>query len=223
MKQGTEELSHRVEFPGDEWALLLRFARFAEEFVEHCLPHQHTPSNIRYDAGVGYSSNQPEKYDVGGFLHWMRPFLVDSEETNFHAVYRILSERMDHPLLRRVLKREKERFSGKVLQGMMTIKVDSVLVNSEEVFKMWVNSVTPGYHRRPDNAQKLADLLPPDGLPLEHAQVFFLQMLWHKTEAVVRLAQLVRAMEHRKGSSVSMRLPGAAKNEEPSSATSPSE
>jgi len=180
------------EFSDDEWQLLEDFLKYAEELFACRLLHSQADCslNIKWDrdSGISVTTRLPPWEDVRAFLHTARPLLLQNEATSFYRVNNLLAKKLDHSYLRKMLSYQRQIYSGNRMQSALSIKINELVINSEETLSAWLNAYE--YHRDKEKQETLRDL--EQMLPLPALQVIFIQLLLEKTEAVFEMARLVR-------------------------------
>jgi hypothetical protein len=151
--------------------------------------------------GVRIDLSLPPLADLAAVLHKLRPFILKKEPFSFDRTCGILGRRLESPFVRKLLKHEREIYSGKRMQSQVQLTSQDVVINSEATLMAWLNSHE--YHR---DREKAADL---DRLhqifPLEVSKALFVMLLRHKVDAILGLAEIVKLVL-RKQESLTVRL-----------------
>jgi hypothetical protein len=177
-----------------EWGLLQRFAKYENElsravFVQAGLPHS---TSFSYSQAGGWSPGDlPDDAQVREFLHLMRPFILESEDTYYHKVTGLLGRRLDLKKIRARLGSWKEWFTGRMSQSFMTFTAGDLVVNSQEALSLWLNAFE--FHRNQDKAERFGRAF--DTVPLEVLKGFFLDLLVSQAEAVQGVAAIIRDLQ----------------------------
>ena len=102
----------------------------------------------------------------------------------------MLSRRWDHPVLRGLIQRSRDLFSGKTFQAQIQIRENDVLINAETTLMQWLNAFE--YHRDAEKRKALEVLH--ELTPLESSKVLFINMMLDKAQAVLKLHKMVRGI-----------------------------
>lgn len=199
--------THQVvfSFPEEEVALLSEFLEEAGSIAEIPVIRAGLDSSLHIawskEEGVRIDLSLPPLADLAAVLHKLRPFILKKEPFSFEQICGILGRRIESPFVRKLLKQEREIFSGKRMQTQVQLTSQDIVINSEATLMTWLNSHE--YHR---DREKAADL---DRLhqifPLEVSKSLFVMLLRHKVDAILGLAELVK-LALRKQESLTVRL-----------------
>jgi hypothetical protein len=187
-----------IEFSGtiedSEWELLNLFTQYAEELFTSNWAKNGFPAsmNIHWEQGSNaqVDTQLPLWDDVEVFLHRLRPFILQNEETNFYRITNYLYKLIDQPFLRSFIADQREYYSGKMMQNTIKISSNDVLINSEKVLLDWLNAYE--YHR--DSQKKVFIDELHQMFPLEASKVLFLQQLSDKAAAIHNMTGFIRVI-----------------------------
>lgn len=181
-------------FEDKEWKALLDFVQYANDLQSIQLIREggkvtlNISNNV--DSGMSYSVELPPEDQLLALLHRIRPFILQSEPTNFNRVCKYISRRFDDKSIRNFLKSLCERYSGKRMQTIVQVESNKVLINSEETLLKWLNANE--YHKDHDKQAELKSLH--QIVPLEASRTFFVMMLYEKIEVIFILANFINVM-----------------------------
>jgi hypothetical protein len=130
----------------------------------------------------------PDEKDL--LMYRLRPLILQEEPFSFYNVANILGKGVSDRRVRRFLKSERSRFSGEYWRKMWQISCDETLLNSEEMFRKWLNSAE--YHRDPDKRREVEELIRQSVPGL--FQWVQTTMTFEKVEAVGNVAALARVV-----------------------------
>lgn len=189
-----EETIILCSFDDSEWDYLEKFLQYANELsqVKFVRSGMQCSFKLKGERGKGVQAlvQLPPWDDVTVFLHKLRPLSLQSEPTNFLKVRNILSKNLENPHIRQFLLKERDRFSGKLMQGEITFKSNDIIINSEKVLADWLNSHE--YHRDKEKKEFVDSLH--KVFPLDISKFFFICLLTDKTQAIFKMAGLVKAI-----------------------------
>jgi hypothetical protein len=192
------EVETRGEFTDQEWSLLQRFADCADELRRtHMAQGSRTGFEMKVspDEETSWKSDLPPDDDISAFMHRLRPFVLEGEETHFGRIWNILRWRMSEPHIQAALDVWKSEFWNQN-PADLSISAGDVRINAEETLKKWLNAFQ--YHRDQDKAKELNELLA--GFPTEVSRAIFVMMLVSKGNACIELSKAIRAIENRAAS-----------------------
>jgi hypothetical protein len=190
-------------FEDDEWELLERARQYAADLKQPDLMASGTWSTkliIRWEEGMGLSASAtlPSVEDFIVVLHRLRPIILEGEPTYFYRVLNVIARRAE-PMMRGRLESLGHLFAGREHQGLLTIRVDGVVVNSEEMLKTYLNAHE--YHRDTDKQAQIATLH--QILPSVATRGIFIQVIVEKLKAIRGLELLINLLQ---GKQEAMRL-----------------
>jgi len=105
-------------------------------------------------------------------------------------VSKLLSYRWNHPVLRDIIRRSRDLFSGKSFQSQIQIRENDVLINAEATLTKWLNAFE--YHRDIEKRKELEVLH--KLTPLDSSKALFIDMMLDKAQAVLRLHKMLRGI-----------------------------
>lgn len=132
----------------------------------------------------------PDWDDVCVFLHKLRPLILTDEKTYFNKVKNLVSSKFRDEFWQGFFDLQKEAFNSKRNQGLVQIKSNEEILNSEKMLFTWLNAHE--YHREIDKQKFLEDLH--HILPLDASKVLFLRLLIDKVEAIRNLTDLIKVV-----------------------------
>lgn len=191
----------------DEWHLLMRFLECANKLASLRLDIAvHYSVKWNRNTGLGYETRMPAEADLLAFLHAMRPFVLQKEDTYFDRICKLLKRHLSHDDIRAAIDYELDEFSGKHFQEQLGVKADGVMLNSEDILRKWLNAFE--YHHDQDKKRALEELH--RMIPLEASRALFLSMMIDKANAVFEIAALIRSLD--KGGEISLRARSQAES-----------
>lgn len=200
-KDAVEELP--VEISDDDWG---RLRSYLEDFDLLAATRMggHCQIKVRFtfdaQAGWSYDADLPPEDDIAAFLHRLRPFLLNDEQSNFNRVCNILGRAIRHRGITALLRKQRAEFSGEAFRSQMQLQSNGTVVNTESVLQKWLNGYE--YHRDPTLREELRQIHTPD-LALDATRPLFVSMMIDKAKAIAEVAQVVRLiMLGEKGRSV---------------------
>ena len=189
-----ETVHQKGSFQAEAWNTLNEYLEYTDELLKTKFVQEGMPAtlNIQWDQGLGMvvSSKLPNWDDVSAFLHKFRPLGLEKESTYFYRICNILTKELTHPYFRNMIDEQRDIFSGKRTQSTFKISSNDVILNSEKVLYDWLNSYE--YHRDKEK-RKFIDSLH-EMFPLDGSKVLFLGLLSDKTQAIYKIAILVRVV-----------------------------
>jgi hypothetical protein len=190
---GNSEVSG--EFTDEERDRLRLFVQYSDEVSKTRLVQNGDWGGfeIRYDEKTGYSykATLPPWDDVIIFLHKFRPLLLETEATSFYKIQSLLGKVLDHPVLRVLLRAQRELYSGKTFQGQVQVLSNSVLLNSDKVLSDWLNAYE--YHREKEKREFIDSLH--KMIPLDISKAIFLGLLRDKSIAVLNVTEFIKVVQ----------------------------
>jgi hypothetical protein len=198
MNKGTLRIessngSHEVQisFPDEEWALLQKYSQYVHE-LRHTNAYReplNVSTNIRItpEQGLTYDVSMPDWEKVIVILHRLRPFLLENESTYFNRIRSILGRRVDDKNIKSLLKYNKDIFLGKHMRGMMIIKIDDVILNSEEFLTKWLNAFE--YHRDDEKRRFIEQIH--EAFPMDITKSIFVSLIIDKIKAIDNVCGII--------------------------------
>lgn len=189
------EVEHACSFTADEWQRLERFLRYALELRETKLLSSagHISFSLSADeSGIKFEGTSlPDRDLFRSLLMLMRPFVLQDEETNFARVVNVLWRRLDQPVFRSYLDRQKAIFNGERCQGFKFVS-DGTVVNSPETLTLWLNGHE--YHRNEGKRLRFEALH--DGVKplMEHSEAMFVAIVLDRARAVIEIGNAIFAL-----------------------------
>ena len=181
------------EFSDEEAQVLRRFATYAREReAAHMLAGRRSlNTTVSWTESGGWRvEGVPPAIEVRELLLLLRPFVLEDEPTYFNRVVNILARRLGHAVLRAKFEAAKRRFSGKDLEEVVRAQIGDVTINSERTFRQWLYGYQ--YHRDEDKRRWFASLH--EGHPMEVSEMFFVQMLVSKADAIRSVAAFIEGL-----------------------------
>ncbi|ACN18065.1 hypothetical protein HRM2_p00710 (plasmid) [Desulforapulum autotrophicum HRM2] len=139
------------------------------------------------DVGITWSVKMPHDDDLFGFLHRLRPLILEKEPYNFQKIRKMIERKLKNsipPILPFLL----DLFSGKLMQRQKVMKSNDQIINSEKMLFTWLNAHE--YHRDQDKQEFLEELH--KIMPLEWSRGVFVNLLIDKAKAIFQLADFVK-------------------------------
>src|SRR5262245_59682526 len=105
LKGSAETQRQRVQFSSADWELLLRFDDYAEVLAACVAPDCRVNYRMRWDAdeGLEHQWTVPDADRVASLLHYLRPFVLQNEDTHFPRVCNILCRTIVLPGFRKMV------------------------------------------------------------------------------------------------------------------------
>lgn len=196
-EDGSNEEVVEMVFDDKDWEILEDFAKYTAEMESNPLIRDGIPSSLNetWTAGEGLKveAQIPPDDQIDAMLMKLRPFLLESEPTNFDKVKKILGKATSNERVRRHLKALGSFYSGAHLQSIFVAGVSSSehpegrIINSEDMLQLWLNGCR--FHREKEK-QKIFDAM--HGImPPESSIALFLFLIADKAAAIVGLRKLI--------------------------------
>lgn len=184
----------KPEWTDLEWRRLLEFTKEAEGLTatEFIKSGAGTQLKISFQQGQGLkvASTRPSMEALRQLLHAIRPFILQREPFSFVNMTSLIGKKLSHPVIRALLKSHSEEFSGLRSQRLFTLKLNHLMLNSDEALMKWLNAYE--YHRDEDKQLELEQLT--RAFPSEALITMFASMLTNKVRAIMELADLIRCI-----------------------------
>lgn len=181
-------------FENTEWKTLCNFRNYAQDLIQTKIVQNGMRSSLKvnfdHNDGLSFRADLPPWEDIIVFLHKFRPLGLNSERTYFFKVCNILSKRLNHPWFNNAINKQRDFFTGKMMQSKIRITSNAVLLNSEKVLNDWLNAYE--YHRDETKQQELEQLH--KIIPLEISKAIFVHLLIDKAKAAFKIADLIHIM-----------------------------
>ncbi len=142
------------------------------------------------EAGASHSTTLPSDDTIAAFLHRMRPFLLENEETFFNRVIRRLGKRFPQPAARRYFRRLRDVFEARGMGTVTTTTPDGRTLSHRSILRMWLNAFE--YHRDAGLQEELSFLR--KQIPDEAVRAIMVQFLSQKAIAIRKLAKFIHAI-----------------------------
>jgi hypothetical protein len=194
-RSSNNEASVIAEFSDDEVRHLRAFRTYVNDLLSVKLVKDGVACavNVDYKEGLGttVTSQLPPSEEIMAMLHRLRPLILNDEHASFNRVCGIIGARIDEPILRRALKRQRQIYDGRSMQKQIIVTATAdnseMVINSEKALFAWLNAYE--YHRDEDKRKEIDRFH--QLLPLDHSKAFFLMLITNKIRAIETLARLV--------------------------------
>jgi hypothetical protein len=189
-----EAIEFDAEFDDAEWALLRRFQEYAADLndceqVKAGLMNNYT---IEFGTPDGMTvTSLPRRAVVAELVLYLRPFVLQNEDTYFTKITGVLSRRLNHERMRSMLRSRKDEFLNKHSRALYELTIGDVSLNTEETLQTWLNGAI--YHR--DEEKRLAVENLTKTMPAPVMNAIMLDLLAVKAACVLDVAQLIRALD----------------------------
>ncbi len=144
----------------------------------------------KHGEALSIAGTEPSADQRAIVLYRLRPFLLQNEPLNFHVVRGIIARSSESEALHGLLRKEKERFSGRLFQQQVQISIDSLILNSEAALGLWLNGYE--YHRDKDKAIELVKRHDPT--PVDSSRPIFIFLLQEKVLAIFNVARIAHRL-----------------------------
>jgi hypothetical protein len=192
MEGSDEDIKIICSVGDNEWKYLDKFTQYAEDLLKTDWVKNGMYSKLNLNLIIGepvhVKTELPLWNDVIVFLHRIRPFLLQNEDTNFNRIANFLYKNIENSHIRSFIAEQRKIYSGQMTQEFIKISSNDVIINSEKVLMDWLNAYE--YHRDQDKKTSIDDLH--RMIPLEASKVLFLQMLSDKAGAIYNLTGFIR-------------------------------
>jgi len=137
---------------------------------------------------VNIITTGPSSDDLSAVLHKLRPLILKKEPFYFHRICNIIARSTSQTVIGRFLAEQKNLFDGKRSQSTFKIKVNDLVLNSDEAVTQWLNAFQ--YHRDADHRRMFKDLY--SSIPSSFCESLFVQAIIDKVNAVMATLELIR-------------------------------
>jgi hypothetical protein len=198
----------KAEFTDEEWSILEQASQCARQLdVPGIFASTGGTSfgiNIKWDVEEGWScSGSILEWDgAPAALHKMRPFVLQSERTEFGRVCNILTRRIEDDRFREVITGLRALYDGKEMQALLHVRVDGIVVNSRKTLEMYLNAYE--YHRDEEKQAAMARLT--QVLPDTAVRGFMLLLVADRLKAIRGLQVMLEVVAGREREAT-MRFP----------------
>lgn len=193
---GESACSVKAEFTDDEWATLEQAVQYARHLdvpgIFAAAGGTSFGITIKWDATEGWSCGGSilEWAGAPAALHKMRPFVLQSERTEFGRVCNILARRFEDYTLRGTVEGLRALYDGKEMQALLHVRVDDILVNSRRTLETYLNAYE--YHRDDEKRSAMARLT--EALPDTALRGFMLLLVADRLKAIRGLQVLLEVI-----------------------------
>jgi len=171
-----------------------RYSIYAKELLEISLVQKGTFTNLKIDwrrgKEVSYSSYLPPEEEIIVLMHKIRPFILKKEQTHFNKIINILSKKIKDNEFLKLIKLEKDIFSGKNMRESFEFILNKEIINSEKILIKWLNAYE--YHKDEDKQAELERMH--KIIPLEFTRGVIIMMLQEKIKAILNLSGFVNVI-----------------------------
>lgn len=192
--EGRSNVLVRGEFTDPEYETLLCYLDQYEQLAQSKPLKEGFPCGFHVKGERGSNleieTSLPDKDTLSILLHRLRPFILEKEHTSFVVVSSIVGRRVEDPHIRQLLRQQRAMYDGRQFQQMMRIEMNSVVVNSDQVLRDWLNSHE--YHRDPDKREAIDTLF--NSFPGDFARGILISMIVDKVRAIGNLASLAAVL-----------------------------
>jgi hypothetical protein len=198
VRQPSSEHSATVEaeFADDEIDRLKAYCDYVDQLLKIRLVEAGIPCelNVNYTEteGITLSTKLPPEDDVMALLHGLRPVILNDEHGSFNRICGILQRRIEEPLVRNALKRQRQIYDGRRMQEQLivtsSVNAAEAIINSEESLFKWLNAFE--YHRDQDKKAEIEKFH--QLVPLDFSKAIFLMMISDKVRAICNVAGLAQ-------------------------------
>jgi hypothetical protein len=182
-----------------------------EEFLEHVARLEQTAFvasagrarlSVRWsiEAGLQVESDLPDRTVFAEFVLELRPFLLQSEDTQFFKILGIFGRHFTHPQLRHALRILSDLYSGKRMASVVKVTAGDRQIMTDEFVLDWMNAFE--YHRVRRKRAEIEELH--QAAPLETTEALVVQLLIEKANAIRQLGRLADACLRGGGSSATI-------------------
>lgn len=191
----NHSVSVEAEFAGDEIERLRAYCNYVDDLLQIELVRAGIPCelNLNYKEGEGatLSAKLPHDDHIMALLHRLRPLILNDEHASFNRICGILQRRIEEPLVREALKRQRQIYDGRRMreQLIVTSSVDTAetIINSEQTLFKWLNAFE--YHRDQNKKAEIDHFH--QLVPLDYSKAIFLMLITDKVRAICNVAGLV--------------------------------
>ena len=191
----TEEVV--ATFSADDWSTLRDFVVFSADLRRASLLNRKRTTGFRFAVSGDESLCDATDPELSEMAMLLRPFLLNDERTNFLRVANTVGGAIAHPYLREQFNSLRQVFAGATSQRLFSLRLDGVVVNSEEMLRTWLNGFL--FHRDPEKRAAMKAFQ--EGTTMRIAWGVMVDMLVDKAVAVLNLAELIKALQSPDGTS----------------------
>lgn len=139
------------------------------------------------EKGLRCEVSLPDEDAILAFLHRMRRFILNDENSSYNKVTGIIAKRFESNRIRSMIKKQRKIYDGRQFQSGIKIKSNGVTINSDKMLFDWLNAFE--YH---DDTTKRAEIEKLHQLmPLDVSRAVFLMLLAEKVKAIYAIADFV--------------------------------
>lgn len=192
LARGESEIDDiECAFEDKELDAIRRFSDFARELcaVKIFAEGAQTSVTLSFDLIEGestYSTIQPNPDDLIIYLHKLRPFVLQKEDTSFFRIANIIKRRINNAAIREFVAEQRDEYSGKAQFSQVQFVGNGKPINAEPILTKWLNAFH--YHRDIDSIKELESLY--TMLPREVTETLLISMLLDKGKAIYNIAIL---------------------------------
>ena len=183
-----------AEIADHDWDLFQRYVKYVDEDLNHtAMVREKLAYKIqgKWTKGEGLSVTRevPSIDSIKAFLHPLRPFVLQGEETYFQKVLKRLGRYYREPPIQRYLQELRRLFDDPV--GTITTRtLDGDRLDHRQIPQRWLNAYE--YHKDPTKQEELRFLR--ELVPDDVARVLLIHFMNCKAIAIRDLATLIRTL-----------------------------
>ena len=196
VNETNEQFNITVNLSEEELTTLERFLEFANDLLKTKLVKDGIPSKLQLsfsnDSSMKFFSELPNWNDVIIFLHKLRPFELQNEQTWFPKISNYLKKIIPNEYIRKGIDEQRDKYNGKSLSKLYKITVNDIVINSQEIFSKWLNAFE--YHHEEEKRKfikRLQQVFPEDA-----QKSIFINLLSEKARAIYNIAALINIIIH---------------------------
>ena len=186
------ELDLNLEFPDEDWKRLNNYSKYTDKLNATRFVNEEMGSTLKiaYDLsdGIKFSWQYPSDDDFAAFIHRLRPFVLNREDTYFPKISNLYRKKLNHSVLDPLFKTLKEYFDGTNSQKFFRLKSNEIIINSDNTLHKWLNSYE--FHHEENKKEILRSMH--KIFPEEASRAIFVMLLIDKSKAIQVLNGIIR-------------------------------
>lgn len=197
-----------AEFTDSEKDLLENFSRLTHDLFQSTYITAGTQASLtiswKKGEGTRIATILPKRDVADAFLYRFRPFVLENEATHFTKVCGLLGRKFDDPLVRVLLRNQRDVWTGKRIRSVITISDNFGILNGDEALMKWLNAFE--YHRDQEKLQRIEPAR--QFMSDEGIRAFYLMLMTEKARAVSVISAFVElVLGKREGLTINLEKP----------------
>jgi len=191
-KSSDKKVNINLEFSDEEWTRFNNYSKYTDKLNATRFVSEEMGSTlkIKYDVrnGTKFSWQYPSDDNFAAFIHRLRPFVLNREDTYFPKISNLYRKKLNHSVMDELFKTLKEHFDGTNSQKFFRLKSNEIIVNSDNTLYNWLNAYE--FHHEEDKRELLRSMN--KIFPEEASRAIFVMLLIDKSKAIQVLNGIIR-------------------------------